>query len=120
MNEIEHEVQPTAFDLEQRELRNEQNRLDYENYQQTLLAVINFLYFTANFMDLSFVHKIWDGEGLGQHMQAKMDGICQKYAALGYLPSAAIIDFFFLLSRNHQEKFVAWVQFNYHFSSDHK
>jgi hypothetical protein len=82
--------------------------------------VINFVYFTANFEDLTFIRKIWDVDGLAQHLEDKMNQVCRKYGNQGFISCAAIIEFFFLLSRNNQVKFIEWVQSNYHFSDDHK
>jgi len=91
-----------------------------ENAYYAILSVINFIYFTANFEDLTFIRQIWDVDELAQHFTDKMLKICRKYEQQGYIPSAAIVDFFFELSRSNQEKFIAWVQSNYHFSQDHK
>lgn len=92
-----------------------------KNSQQfAILSVINFLFFTTNFEDLSFIRKIWEADGLAQHFTDKMRSVCRKYEQQGFIPAAAILDFFFLLSQANQEKFIAWVQENYHYSDNHK
>ena len=120
MNPNSLKTEATLQRLEQQKLRIRMKDTKKQNSDFAILSVINFIYFTANFADLSFIRQIWEGEGQSQHFQSKMDNICKKYEPQGYLPSAAILDFFFLLSRNNQGKFIAWVQSNYHFSEDHK
>ena len=116
-------IKHTDNAIRQAELRKLRGQLKFtqsQNSRFAILSVINFVYFTANFEDLTFIRKIWDVDGLAQHYEDKMKLICRRYEHQGFIPCAAIIDFFFQLSRHNQEKFIDWIQSNYHFSDDHK
>jgi len=116
-------IRNTDNAIRQAELRKLRGQLKFtqsQNSRFAILSAINFVYFTANFEDLTFIRKIWEVDGLAQHFEDKMNLICRKHGNQGFIPCAAIIEFFFLLSRNNQVKFIEWVQSNYHFSDDHK
>ena len=84
---------------------------------RTSNAVINFVYFTANFPNLDFFN-IWE-PNLRVHFRSKFDTIVNK-AGLGYVSVECFIKFFFELSSSHQEELADWIETNYHFSSSHK
>jgi len=88
------------------------------------LAVVNFVYFLANFpMQFNdIIRAVWaDDKLLADHLILKIDGIIAKECPnKGCLPPAAIVSFFFELSRGDQYKFAEWIERNYHVSEEHK
>lgn len=85
---------------------------------QLPLAVINFVYFTANFPGLEFIEEIWPGL-MAEHFKAKLLGISNRLN-MGFISPESVIRFFFELDMENQMKLVQWVEENYHFSSFHK
>ena len=82
-------------------------------------AVLNFVYYTANFPDIhGTLHEIWPGL-IGDHLMQKLTGIRLR-SGESYISIASVMEFMFELSDAHKAEFADWIEKNYHYNSEHK
>lgn len=84
--------------------------------KQKIAAVVNFVYFLANYSGPfeEVINTIWaDDKNLANHLNAKI-------ARVEIFTLGEIIHWFFGLSAGNQSIFVEWIEKNYHHNSEHR
>lgn len=74
-------------------------------------AVLNFAYFTANFKP-KFVEKCWaDDPHIIEHLNSKF----LSKSNGSFIDMGGFMRFFMDLDKKNQEKFIIWINENYHY-----
>ena len=82
-------------------------------------AVLNFVYYTANFPDINgTIQEIWPGL-IGDHFMQKLTGIRLR-SGESYISIASVMEFIFELSDANKTEFADWIEKNYHYNSEHR
>jgi len=86
----------------------------------TAAAVINFVYFTANF-PYDFIEQCWGVDtSEAKHFRSKLESCQRTSKNMSHIDSGTFLAFFFELSRSNQEKLADWIEQNYHHSEQHR
>lgn len=81
-------------------------------------AVINFVYFAANF-PAGFIHEVWkDNPNLAQHLSEKLEALTAREGR-NYVTLNVFFQWFLELSNNNEALLIDWVESRYHWSHAH-
>ena len=87
-------------------------------HKKSILSVINFCYFTANFPDIKhIIYTLWK-ENEADHFYRKLMGIVHR-SEIGYITIQSFMLFFFELSTHNQDLLIQYIDCNYHWSDEH-